>query len=105
MEISPRMVARAYDKINRFFVDIRLSSIETDLPAPLIIFAAVRDHGEITVRSPMVESLSLRDFRLRTHARKRSSHAGFPVASRLLAVAIRADGRIDVGVGDNGVGR
>src|SRR5215471_14336634 len=104
MKISPRMIARAYNKIDRFFVDIRLFSIETNLPAPLIIFAPARDRGEIAVRSLVMESLAWRNRRLRPHPRKRPSHAGFAETGRFLAVAVRADGRINVGIGDGRVG-
>ena len=96
MKIGERMISRADDEIDLFLVDIGLFAVESDLPAPLIVLAVARDHGEVTVRCLVMEWLSEFGNMFRPHSCERPSHARFPVSRREICMAARANGRVHI---------
>jgi hypothetical protein len=70
MKIGERMISRADHEIDLFLIDIRLFAIEPGLPAPLIVPAVARDHGEVTVRCLVMEWLSEFGHKLRPQSRE-----------------------------------
>ena len=93
VEIGSRVISGTHDVVDALLHHVDLAAGGIQLIAPLIIFAAAPEHGEITVRRTMeirVVAGKILNHNLRRRAIKGTAHAGFLVALPHVAVAGRA---------------
>ena len=93
MQICACVVAGPKDEIDRQLFDIRLFTVEPDLPPPLVVFALPHEHRIVRVRS-LVRVVF--DCVFRRGTVKRSSHSSAPVGLVDSCVTAGADFGIHV---------
>ena len=93
------MVAYTYHVVNFHLFDIRLISVEADLPPSLVIGLVAKNHGEVRVRQGVVElrlPLIVFDCVRRSGLKQGFGHSRLPIVFIDLTMAKRAKLGVDV---------
>src|SRR6187431_1897253 len=97
MQIGPRMISRPQYEVDLLLDHIRLTTVEADLMTALIISPVLLIHRVVSIRSGVIEGISLRKILdRRLHARERPAHSGLTIRLPDSLMASGTDGAVNV---------